>query len=234
MRRYFNFLFLVFWVGFSTIAKAQAISPSINVTGEASIKIAPDQVAIPVTIYAEEMDAAAAREAAEKKLKAALSIAKKLEIPENQLKTLYTQVMPQYDYNNGKQILRNYMASSTIDFTLSDTQKLVPLMKELTDAGIDRIGSARFGLVDEKKIRDDLLSKAVQDARSKAYAIAGALGGKVGKVLTVSENGAVNAPSPMPVLRGSAMAMEKSAPPPDLPGGQIEVNQSINASFAIE
>ncbi len=209
----------------------------ITVTGEAIAKLAPNQVTLPVTVYAEDKNLNVAKEAADRKLAILLDQAKQVGAPAEKLKTQYTQISPQYDYDpkSGKQRFRSYMVTSSIEVTLPDPAKLGVLINGLTEQGIDRIGSAQFGLDDEKKARDELLGKAVQDARAKADAMATALGVHVGKPVAVSEGGAMPPSPPMP---RPMMAMAKMADGaeslPELPGGRVEIRQNVTVSFTIE
>ncbi len=235
-------LLLPWLVLIPTLAHAQSLPAqpsSITVSGEASAKLAPDAVTLPVTVYTENKELNAAKTENDRKLAAVLSLAKELGIPKEKLQTQMTQLSPLYDYapDTGKQTLHGYQASATIAMTLEDLSKLTPLMDKLAQAGIDRIGSAQFGLKDEKKARDALLVKAMQDARSKADVLAGAAGVKAGKPITIQEHGGgIGLPRPpVPMMARAEMAsLKMDAAAPDLPGGEMEIRQTVSVSFALE
>ncbi len=219
---------------------APVTQPYISVTGEAMAKIAPDQATLTVTAQGEDKKLATAKEIANKKLQAVLSVAKKFGMEGNALKTSYIQVNPRYHYaqdagqNSGKQVLDGYTASTALELTLADITQLGALIDALTLAGIEHIGGGQMGLKDEQKAREAMLTKAVENAHLRADALAHAAGAKVGKALAISDaGGSIQPPMPMPRM-ASAMAKSDYAASPELPAGLIEIRQQVSVTYALE
>lgn len=240
----FAFTMLLSAAAFDAAAQMPPAPPTamrvISVNGEAVAKRAPDQATLPVTLVSEDKNLQTAKDANDKKLKNVLRIARELGIKDEQVKTLYATIDPRYTYDQktSKQSFDVYVANLSLSITLDEPDKLGPLMSALIKDNIDRIGSVNFGLKDEKKARDDMLTQAVQDAKAKAEKLAAALGVKVGAPLSISENGGgVVPPNPWPVrpmMMKSAMAADGASAESAPPSGLVEIRQNVSVQFAIE
>ena len=209
----------------------------VEVTGEASQKLVPDQATLQVTVQAEDKVLTKAKDANDAKLKKVLAVAKDAGLTDKQLQLSYSNIAPQYDYNqnSSKPIFRSYVVSHTITLTLKQPEKASVLIDALTREGIDQMGGLNFGLSDEKKARDALLEEALANAKAKAERMAAALGAKLGKPLSIAEVGG-NSPQPVrPMMARMAMAggMAKEASP-ELPSGEVEINEQVQVIFALE
>src|SRR5271156_3800895 len=101
--------------------------PSLTVHGEAVIKLAPDQVTLPVTVRDESVNLRTAKERHDEKLRALLKLAADAGIPKDKIRTNYTSVNPQYDISNdttGRPRLKGYEVQTSVEFTLTDIGKL--------------------------------------------------------------------------------------------------------------
>ena len=87
----------------------------------------------------------------------------------------------------------------------------------------------QFVLKDERPVRAEALRKATQEARWNAAAMAGALGVKLGRVVSMEQTTA------MPVRPLISMAAERvNAAPTPIEPGAIEVRASVTLTMAIE
>jgi len=105
---------------------------------------------------------------------------------------------------------------------------------ELVDAAVAAGANTVDGPVlersDREKLYRDALAKAVEDARLKAEALAGAGKFRVGMVVSVAEQGA--SPPPEEFYAASASPVAKDAATPVEPGTQ-DVEASVSVSFEI-
>jgi uncharacterized protein YggE len=97
-------------------------------------------------------------------------------------------------------------------------------------AGANTVDGPVLDRSDRDALYRDALAKAVDDARLKAEALAGAGKFSVGKVVSVVEQGA-SAPEPLYAADAAAGASLKAAPPIE-PGTQ-DVEANVTVSFEI-
>jgi uncharacterized protein YggE len=97
------------------------------------------------------------------------------------------------------------------------------LISAATEAGANEITSLRFDVADPAPLRQDAIARATRLARAEAAAAAAALGGTLGRVLSVEVDQAAGG-SPPPYVR--AMAMEAGDAVP-VSGGRFEVRARV-------
>ncbi len=210
--------------------------PTITVQGEALSKYAPTQAVLPVTVQTHDPVLKTAKQKNDEKVTALLALAAKYGVGKEQMRTAYTTVQPEQEYNpqTGKSRVKGYQALTNIEFTFWKMDQVAPFMDEVVKSGIDTVGSLQFSLKDDQAAREETMLKALQNASKKAKAMATTLGVTLGRVVQVTEGGsAIQPPRPMMMMAKAAM-MESDMAAPELPGGLIEVRQTVSASFEIK
>jgi uncharacterized protein len=209
---------------------------TISVSGEAKDQFAPDRAEITVVMEGRAKTVAEAKKKHDELLNGLLAETKKFAIPEKQVKTLSDTIQPQYDYiENQGQRLREYSAEHRVMVQLDDTKKVGDFINAIVARGIDRVEGVNYTLKDSSKAEREVLLKAVIDAKAKATAIAVTLGQTLGPVQNVSATGGGFVPVPMP-YQGRVMAMKAEAAmdaAAPVPAGEVQVNQTVQATFLI-
>lgn len=82
-----------------------------------------------------------------------------------------------------------WVVNNSIQITLRDIARAGALTDLLNSSGATNINGPNFRMDDTAKAETDLIEAAMKDARTKAERIAKASGRKLGKVMTVNENG---------------------------------------------
>mgnify|MGYP000965605850 CR=1 FL=1 len=93
-------------------------------------------------------------------------------------------------------------------------------------AGATAVNGLQFGSSQIGKARYDALALAVVDAKTRAEAMARALGLKLGRVVWLSDSSSYS--PPMPMMRTMAAPMMESAAPTPIEAGQLDVSASVN------
>lgn len=216
----------------------------ITVTGQAERKVVPDEAHIHVNISATQMKIDAAKTEHDAKLKKVMAIAEKAGIDEKKVKTLNSNVQPQYAYENNTQLFKGYRAETQLDITIAETTKVGDLMEALSTAGLENKNERGWGgllnlsytVSNPDKLRDEMLAEAIANARAKADRMATAAGAKISRVWVIQEGNAPQFHMPMPMMaRGLAMAsdasMEKAITPP---AGEQQVNATVTVTFEMK
>jgi uncharacterized protein YggE len=219
-------------VGTSAAAAAQdersrPEPPSIQVTGEATVTVPPDQaeIEIGVVTQAEKSQAAASQNA--QRLEKVLADLRAVVGPAGRVQTVGYALQPDYRYpgeGGGTPTIAGYTATNVVEVTLNDLTRVARAIDAATASGANRIQALRFELKDEHAVRARALGEAARRARAKADALASALNLQIVRVLSVSEAGAAVVPVRDVMF---ARAAEAAAATPVEPG-TVEIRASVN------
>lgn len=207
-------------------------TPSIRVTGRASLSVQPEQASVDVGVVTEAPEAKdAARRNAQKldavlkALRSALSGAK--------FETVSYSLTPVYNYpERSEPVLRGYSATNVVRVKELALDKVGEVIDSATSSGANSVSNIVFGLKDETAAKARALREAAIDAKAKSDALADALGVTVLGILSATE-GEPDIVRPMPMYRGAEMAMA-DAPPTPVEAGAIEVKASVTLVVAVK
>lgn len=224
---------LILAVLFMTISYSQEQKqiPSINVSGEGKVKVAPDQASISISIETKGSKANDVKQQNDKKMDAILKFIKNSNIAKEDYQTQRVSLNPNYDYEKKKY---SYIAIQTLQILLKDLSKYDVLMEGLVDQGINRIDNVEFKSSKMKELQSDARKLAVKDAKAKAEDFVSVLGQKVGKALLISDNSQSYVSQPRMYAMKSSMVMDESVPRETLAIGEIEITANVSVSFILE
>ncbi|KKS31556.1 hypothetical protein A2380_00740 [candidate division WWE3 bacterium RIFOXYB1_FULL_43_24] len=167
---------------------------TISVSGSSTSVVKNQIASYSLTIEVSDPDKAKAVEALSERAKSVVQIIKDFGIPEADVETTSLNVYQRQDsvYRGGVTTyeLGDWFASYTINTKLRDLTKSDDLTALL--ATVEKASMWGPNLtIDDKTIDEEaLLSEAIEDARSKASAIAAGVGKKLGKVVMINEGSA--------------------------------------------
>jgi uncharacterized protein YggE len=207
--------------------------PAVVVTtGEAVVKQAPDRAW--VTIAAESR-ARTAQEAQRLNTDAMTAVVEKIKasgVPADAIQTTGYNLQPEFDYANGKQTLRGYVARNQVQVRVDVLVKAGDVIAAAVATGATNVSGVRFDLKDRATVEREALRLAVRDARARADAAVSGAGVTIDRVLRIEEQRDMGDPRPMPM--GVAMMraeVGQSAVP--LEAGEIEVRARVTLTAAI-
>lgn len=210
----------------------------ITVTGYAKQEVAPDQAILSGQIVSKAKKLADAKKENDEMAEKVLKIVTGFEIPKHKVAASNVYINPEYRYDQktNKQILEGYNVSRNLTITMDRLDIHERVLSALVEAGIDQIGSVSFTIAEPEARADALRVKAVQNARTRAEALAKAAGARLGRVMSIATDGASSLmPPPMP-MRYAKMGMAESADmasAPSLPGMNV-MSESVTVSFELE
>jgi hypothetical protein len=206
---------------------------TIQVTGQAQVSKAPDRVYIDigVTTQAQKSELAASENA--KRLADAIGALKRAAGSSAQLTTTEYSVTPHYTYprNGGTPTIVGYTASNVVRVRLDDLGRIGRVIDAATEAGSNNIQDIRFDLRDERGPRSEALREAALNAQQDADALAGALGLRVVRVVTVGEQGPET--RPMPIYARAMSAAAASAVQTPIEAGTIDINATVTLTVEV-
>lgn len=224
---------------------------TITVTGMADRKVVPDEAHLQINLNSTAMKLTDAKAAHDKKLVKLMGIVKGEGIDEKKVRTDSSNIQPMYDYRNDPKtsqsirVFLGYRAQTILDITVADSKKVATLTDKITAAGFEQGASTEWGnlinldyrISNPKQISDELLAKAIANAREKADRMAAAAGASIDRVYQVQESGSpsFNYPQPMPMMamaKGAADARVAEAYAP--PAGEQNVQASVSVTFELK
>ena len=215
-----------------SVSRSQDGPPVVVASGEATVKRAPDRVW--VTIAAESR-ARTAREAQKLNADAMSAVMAKLKgagLPADAIRTASYDLQPEFDYNNGRQTLRGYVARNAVEVRLDQIDRAGEILELAVGAGATTVSGIRFDLKDQAGAEREALTLAVADARARANAAAAGAGLSVDRVVRIEEH-RVSTPGPRPMMMAMQREMAQAAAPPITPG-ELEIRASVTLTVAIK
>lgn len=162
---------------------------SITVSGEAEVKVAPDEVILTLGVESRHKDLREVKRLNDLRIKQVLSALQATGVAAKDIQTDYLNLQPEYDYQARQRIFIDYVQRTTIVVTLRDVAKFDPLLTAVLQAGVEYIHGVDFRTSDLRKHRDQARVLAIKAAREKAVALADVLGQKVGQPRSIQEGG---------------------------------------------
>ncbi len=213
---------------------------TVTVSGVGTVSIAPDMVRMTVSMSKVERTTRLAQEAVGRMAGQALTILKEAGIEDKDTQTASLRFSPEYEWRNNRSVLVGQRADQSIDFAVrgigEDAEKVARLIDRLS--GIDGIMMNRidFSVADNTEHFARSRELAFEKAMQKAEQYAALSGLKVGRMLSLSEDGANPA---TPLYRAAMTNQLKAEVAMDaastvLPSGQMEITTRISAVFMLE
>jgi uncharacterized protein YggE len=214
-------------------AAAQSASepPQVIVSGEGVVKATPDQAWVSIGA---ESRSKVSKEAQQRNADAMTAVQQKIAafgIPKDAVKTTAIDLQLEFDYANGKQTPRGYVARNTIEVRVDDLAKLGDVLDAVVASGATMIHGLRFDVKTRAEIEQSALQAAVANAMTKASAVAAGAKRAVDRVIRIEESSFD--PRPVPMMREVAMAMRADATTPVTPG-ELEIRAHVRLTVAIK
>lgn len=227
-------LFSILIVAISLMSFAQeARDPQnvLTVTGTAEVFATPDEAIVRLGVLQQAPTAQEAQVKANDVIQKLLSAAQSLKIAKENIQTSRMSLSPIYSNPGPNQPPRisGYQAQDQLSVRLKDFTLVGKVIDAGTAAGCNTVDGIDFQLRNSRGPRSNAYREAVADARSKADAIAEALGVKIMGVYDAR----TDSPGYVPPPRGlGVMRMEMAAATPVEPG-QLEVSVTVTIRYRI-
>ncbi len=215
-----------------SFAQATAEPPSIVVSGEGVVKVTPDQAWVRIGAESRSKNS---REAQQRNAELMTAVQQKiaaLGIPKDAVKTVGIDLQPEFDYQNGRQTLRGYVARNTIEVRIDDFAKVGDVLDAAVSSGANTVHGLRFDVKNRDAVEKQALQRAVANGMTKAQTIAGAANRAVDRLIRIEEQFVGGPPQPM-MERAvmSRMAADASTP---VEAGEIEIRAMVRVTVAIK
>ena len=164
----------------------------VTVAGEAMSKAEPDAAVIVISVVTQNAQAITAQQENARKSDAVAGAIRTTAGANAEIKTSDYSLQPQYDYRNNRlPKIIGYDARNSVIVTMSDLKNVGAVIDAASRAGANSIDNVSFVLRQTSPARGQALAEATQQAMNKAHSIAGALGGRISRVVEENEGATV-------------------------------------------
>lgn len=134
---------------------------------------------------------------------------------------------------SGKQTIIGYQASESITVKVRNTDSAGKIMQDLGALGVTDLSGPNFSIDNEDNLKAEARKKAIDNARTKAEALAKDLGVRLGRISSFSESG-----NYFPMYGKTSFlevgADSVSAPAPaELPKGENTISSDVTITYEI-
>ena len=211
-------------------APVSSTPTTLTVAAEGRVTRAPDIAEVSGGVVTSASTAAAAMAENTVRMNAVVAAVKKAGIADRDIQTTGLNLQPQYRYaDNQPPVLTGYQVTNTVSLRLRKLVEAGRLLDTLVGVGANQIGGPNFSVDAADEALDEARVAAVKMARTRAQLYAQAAGLRIKRIVSISENGAIEpGPRPMMVM---ARAVRMEAAPMVAPG---EVALGVNVTMVFE
>lgn len=219
-------------------AQAESNIKTLSSSGTASISAEPDTAVFSVSIETEKTLLTQALQENTAKARKVITELKKLLNKDDMIQTSGFNVNPIYNYDNRerKSVLSSYRVTNVINIKTKKIAEVGKIIDAAIDCGANRTNNLDFIVENKEKYSGELMKKAAEKAKQKAYAAAESLGVRIKGINRVSTDFSDETVSPYYRGTFSSMEMKNSADgaAPPVEAGEVKLNATVSVDFIIE
>lgn len=160
----------------------------ISVTGEAEIRVVPDEVILTLGVETWNKNMEIAKGQNDVIVARVFALADDYAIEPEHVQTDYVSIQPRYrnGYYEDRDFI-GYFVHKTLEIRLRDLDKFERLLADALEAGVNYVHGIQFRTTELRAHRDEARALAIRAAKEKAEALAGELGQEVGAPKMIQE-----------------------------------------------
>ena len=205
---------------------------TVRVQGEGKSSAVPDQAKLEFEVRAEAVKLDDASTQGKNEMAEVIKSVKAFNISAKDIQTIRYDVQPKYKYDKdggeAKQV--GFIVTNRLRVVLKNVDQAGKVLEAVTKAGVSQLTGPTFGFSDPSQMEIQALKAAVENARSKAEALAQSAGASLGKVLTINQLGEVM-PQPRPMMAMSLMKTQGEVP---IEKGEDEVTAQVEVVYSLK
>ncbi len=182
------FLMIILFSPYLVCAEEQIAPRLITVTGDADVRVVPNEVILLLGIETSDSQLKTAKSENDQRVQKILELAKRYNIEEKYIQTDYITIEPRYEDQYEHRRFIGFFVKQSIAITIRDIAKFEDILSESLEAGVNYVHGVHFQTTEIKKFRDQARSLAIKAAQEKAQKLASELGQKIGKPYNIQEN----------------------------------------------
>ena len=144
----------------------------MTVTGIGNLSVAPDTVQIQLEVSTENKELNQAQQENAYVMNQVIESLLELGIGRENIKTISYNIIPQYDYIEGKQLFRGYEVTNAITVKITNIEQVGNVIDVAVQNGVNRVSNIHFTVENEELEYQKALSLALKNALAKAQTMA--------------------------------------------------------------
>ena len=214
----------------ATVAPTSDLLNIVRVNGLGKVTAKPDVAVLTVGVETQGETSKQVQADNSAQSQKVIETLKALGIAEDDIKTQWYNISPNYDYQSdeGRKLL-GYLSSNSLNVTIRDLTKVSEILDKVTESGATNVGNVQYTLEDREPAYDEARLLAAHNARGKAEKLAKVFGFDVGILVQVEEfindYGMPMAERAMGVGGGGQEIIRP---------GDVEIQLSLNTVFEIK
>lgn len=227
------------------VGKDTPVYNNISVNGKGEVISIPDIATFSFSVNETAKTVAEAQTKATDKTNAAIKAVKDMGVADNDIKTISYSINPHYDYEDGvcmtgyckpgKSVLTGYDVSQSIQVKIRDLSKAGTIFTSIGSLAVQNVNGLSFSVDDIEKVKADARAKAIEDAKSKANALAKQLGVRLVKITSFYDSSDQQPFYGRAEGMGGDMMSIKAAPAaaPQVPVGEDKIVSTVTITYEI-
>lgn len=206
----------------------------ITVQGTGEVTARPDIAHITLGVATgPRASAQDAMNALEQRMNAVIASIKKQDVAEEDIKTTNLSIQPVYDYTEGRQTIRGYEASESVEVKIRDLAKIGTIVSSATGEGVNQAGGISFTIDEPETLQQEAQKKAIENAKENAEQLADALGVGLGNVKTFSASEGSTPPVPYLARDAIEIGGDVETKAIDVPTGTQDITSHVTVTYEI-
>ncbi|GGY37343.1 hypothetical protein GCM10011297_08070 [Bacterioplanes sanyensis] len=220
------------------LSAALALAPAayaddyIEVSGHGAVEVMPDYAELHLTLKATAKTLPDAKQQVDSAMMQLLATSKNLGISKDDIEAAQIRNYPQYEWRKQERVFVGEQVTRPVTISLRELERHARLVHELMQIDGMHINHTQLRFNDRDALQRQALAKAVEQARSKADAMANAAGARIERVIRMVEGGGSYHP-PMLQARTMMESAKAPAPAPTLFQEQ-KIEAQINVRYEID
>lgn len=234
---------LIVFVGYGIVSKNKAydyigVSPetpnTIQVTGKGKVVAVPDIAKVTLGTEATEDDVATAQNKVTKDINKLIDALKdEFDIDDKDIKTVNYNIFQDYDYDDGRRILRGYRVTQNVEVKIRETDDAGKVIALAGEIGLKTVSGLQFTIDDPEEYRQQAREEALENAKEKAERLAEVAGVKLGKIVSFSEGQASPEPIYARTFADEAVGFGGEMELPEIEVGSQEIEVIATVEYEI-
>lgn len=150
-----------------------ATSPrEITVTGNGVVDVQPDHAQVQIEVRTEGNNVSTAQQENAVIMNRVIESLVELNIPREAIQTTAYAIFPNYDFIEGRQVLRGYEVQNAITVKMTNTSQMGTVIDTAVKSGANQVSAIQFNIANTDAHYRQALQFAMTDAMAKAQSIA--------------------------------------------------------------
>lgn len=200
MKNLVSLFVLVLVCSLQVFAQGAVEPPLVTVTGQAEVRVPPDEVVFTLDVEFVDKDMLAAKKRTDDSVRDVLALARKNNVKAEDVQTSHISVQPKYntdelEYEARRGVKREfigYEVSKTVAVRLRDISRFDELLSDVLKAGVTKVSNVEFRDSQIRKHKDQARAMAMKAAQEKATLLAREIGQLIGPAYSIIEGGGIS------------------------------------------